>query len=443
MNQIKSIPLENLLIDLQNPRYDPRSNQKNAIATIANDQGIKLFNLAEDIADKGLNPSELPMVTFSGDNNTFIVVEGNRRVAALKLLLSPSLVASIGLPENLAKRYKTLHEEAKKSVPHEINCIVLSREDANHWIYLRHTGQNEGIGIVPWDGIQTHRFRGSSPALQAIEFVQSSKYLDEETKRKLPKIAITNVERILGTTEAREHLGVDVKNGQLMFKVPEEEAIARLAIVVTDIVNKEKKVTDLDTKDQRINYAIEVASRPFLDPSKSGHKGSVFPNGKTTITTKKIPHDRKTLIPPRLKLAISNIRINKIYNELQELNVKNFVNSCSVLLRVFVELSVDEYSQKHKVSFLKTVPVKGGGTKDIDISLREKLRIVADDLENKKICTTDQLRGTRTIITNKDHVLSVDSLNAYVHNKDYNPSDTDLKTTWDNLDAFIQGIWNI
>lgn len=47
---------ENLLIDLHNPRYDPRSSQREALATICHDQGIKLYNLAEDIVDKGVNP---------------------------------------------------------------------------------------------------------------------------------------------------------------------------------------------------------------------------------------------------------------------------------------------------------------------------------------------------------------------------------------------------
>lgn len=166
---IQPIAIENLLIDLQNPRYDPRTNQREAITTIANDQGVKLANLAEDIVDKGVNPSELPMVTPSDEgSSTFIVLEGNRRIAALKLLASPSLVASIGLPVGIAKRYKALHDKAKGDIPKTIECAVLSREEANHWIYIRHTGENEGVGVVTWDGVQTHRFRGASPAFQAI-----------------------------------------------------------------------------------------------------------------------------------------------------------------------------------------------------------------------------------------------------------------------------------
>ena len=55
---VRTIAVENLLVDVENPRYEPRANQREAIATIATEQGAKLANLAEDICDKGVNPSE-------------------------------------------------------------------------------------------------------------------------------------------------------------------------------------------------------------------------------------------------------------------------------------------------------------------------------------------------------------------------------------------------
>ncbi len=447
-SEIKSIPIENLLVDLQNPRYDPRTNQREAISTIANDQGLKLVNLAEDIVERGLNPSDLPMVTPSRDRDTFIVVEGNRRITALKLLSSPSLSASIGLPINIVGRFKELHNKSKDILPKLLTCAILSREDANHWIFLRHTGENQGVGIVPWDGVQTQRFRGSSPALQAIEYVKNSDYLDESTRKKLPKIAITNIERILGTPEARNYLGVDIENGQLIFKISEEDAIARLAVVISDVANKRIRVTDLDSKDQRVEYAKEISRRPLPKASESSHKDTVSDStGGKTGTPKIVPLDRKTLIPKRLKLAIPQTRINKVYHELQQLDISKFLNSCSVMLRVFIEWSVDDYAQRQKIPMKEVVPArftkKGLSipTMEREFSLRKKLSAVANYMEKHDICSKEELRGVYTIISNKEHVLSVESLNAYVHNKDFNPTPTDLKATWDNLQIFIERIW--
>jgi hypothetical protein len=451
MNEIKPISLENLLIDLENPRYDPRTNQDEAIVTIVNEQGSKLLSLAKDIVDTGgLNPSELPMVMPLDDSNTYVVIEGNRRLTALKLLMSPSLLSRLRLPESIAKKYTALRQDAKGKFSGEINCLIFSsREEAKHWIDLRHTGENGGVGIVPWDGIQTHRFRGQSPAFQAIEFVKNSDYLDAETKKKLPKIAITNIERILGTTDARPYLGIDIKNNELIFKAPEEDVIAHLATLVSDVAHKRIKVRDLDTPEQRVEYAKEVASRPVEKPSFEPGTSSDSGDGKVASPLKRIPHDRKTLIPPRLKLTIPHTRINKIYHELLSLDINKFVNSCSVMLRVFVELSVDDYAKRRGISLDKIIDARTNSKGEqlaaykVEFKLREKLTAVADYLEKNNICSKDELRAIRTIINNKDHILSVDSLNAYVHNKDFNPLPSDLKATWDNLAIFMQRIWSI
>jgi len=438
---VTPIKLEKLLIDLQNPRYNHRTSQRDALSTIARDQGPKLYNLAEDIVDKGVNPSDLPIVASADQEGFYVVLEGNRRVAVLKLLSSPSLLSSIGLAPGSLKKYNALVDRAEGFLPTELQCVVLSREDAKNWIMLKHTGENEGVGVVTWDGRARHRFRGSSPALQAIELVESSPLLDDETRAKLPKIAITNIERLLGTPEARHLLGVEVKNDKLTLSSPEGTALGRLAIVVSDVANRIVRVTDLDSKDQRVAYAQEVSTRPLPKPQKAKATATTKPTKPSRRT--RVPAVRNSLIPRHLKIHILQPRINRIYAELQKLNAEHYVNSCAVLLRVFVELTIDDYAQRHHIS-LKVAPKPRGITKagpPRDMTLREKLKTVSSNLESKGICSKEELKGVRALISNRDHVLSVDTLNAYVHNKEYSPTPTDLKTTWDNLQVFIDRLW--
>jgi len=377
-NQIKLIPLDCLLIDLENPRYDTRPSQRDALITMLKEQGEKLINLAEDIVYRGLNPSELPIVMPTEDDKTFIVLEGNRRLAALKLASSPELVKSLGLPPRLEKRFTALHDRAMSSLPEEISCVVLPREEANNWIMLKHTGENEGIGVVSWDGRARQRFRGSSPALQAIELVEEKGYLDDETKKKLPKIAITNIERILNTPEARKLIGVEVKNNTLRLLEPEEEALSRLAIMVSDVANREIRVTDIDTKEQRVKYAEKLASTPIRLPhhqdSEKGSKPQTTEAAGTESksTSRQINPNRKTLIPRGFKVTINQPRINKIYNELQKLNIDSYPNSCAVLLRVFVELSIVNFGDRHNIEFTRSKKAKDGSLIEREMSLRKK-----------------------------------------------------------------------
>lgn len=164
--------------------------------------------------------------------------------------------------------------------------------------------------------------------------------------------------------------------------------------------------------------------------------------------TRRIPPDRKTVIPKRFSLAIAQPRINRIYHELQKLNLEQFVNCCAVMFRVFVELSLDDFAQRHHIP-LKAMPKpkssRSGSTSvsSKDMTLRQKLSTVADYLTANDLLTKAQLRGVRALLSNRDHVLSVDSLNAYVHNKDYSPTPADLKNKWDNLQVFIERIWTI
>ncbi len=443
---IKPIALENLIVDIFNPRYLPQPSQRDALATIAHGQGQKLANLADDIVEKGLNPSELPLVAPADQKDMYVVLEGNRRIAALKLIASPQLLASIGLPKRLNERFRALHRDAQGNLPTEINCAVLAREDANHWIQLKHTGENEGVGIVTWDGRARQRFRGSSPALQAIELVEKSDYLDEETKKNLQKIYITNVERLLGTPEARKALGVDVKKNQLVIVGLEEEALGRLAIVIGEIANKRIKVSDLDSKDQRVTYAQRVAAMPLPALQSATNKGgSAGACGIKPGSSRRINPDRKTLIPRAFKLTITHPRLNRIYHELQKISVDSYVNCCSVMLRVFMEMSVGHYAQSNKLPLEVQPKAKAGkpAPKAREMTLREKIAFITKHMADNGICSKDQLRGIRSLIANREHVLSVDSLNAYVHNKDYSPTATDLKANWDSIQPFVQGLWAI
>jgi len=442
---IQELRPEDLLIDLQNPRYDPRNSQREALQTMVNEQGSKLVNLADDIVTKGLDPSVLPLVTPAGDGKRFIVLEGNRRIAALKLLASRSLRTSLTLSSGLSRRLRDISENAA-DLPETIPCVVTSREDANHWILLRHTGENGGVGVIAWDGKATHRFRGSSPALQAIEMVDKGNFLDDEIRALLPKIAITNIERILGTPAARALLGVDVKDGVLSLVAMRDEALGRLASVVIDVARRAIRVTDLDSKEQRIGYARDVAGRPLAKPLQEGAHGkktAADDSSRSAARPRRVSTERRTLIPRGCSLSIRQSRINKIYGELLKLDVHRFVNSCAVLLRVFVEMCTEDYARRHGISLRSSgKPILGGGPPGPakELSLRKKLIAVSDHLENTKACDKQELYGIRAAIRGQDYLLSVENWHAYVHNLHYSPSPDDLKTCWDSIEAFIRGL---
>ncbi|MCB0490483.1 MAG: hypothetical protein KDC99_18545 [Cyclobacteriaceae bacterium] len=435
MSKILNVAVENLLLSLENPRYPNKVGERQAAKGIVEEQREKLLNLADDIVEKGLNPSELVIVASMDEGETYTVLEGNRRVAALKLIHLPSFLKSLDIPQKYIDHFLDLNQRSDSLAPRDVPCVVLPPEDAKYWIKLKHTGENEGKGVVPWNGMATQRFKGASPSLQAIEQVEQSDLIDDETRKNLSSISITNVERILNTPEARELLGVDVQKGHLTLKNPENEALGRLAIIISDVANKNIKVTHLDTRTQRIDYAREVLSRELPKPmSKSVSSSSS--SSKVSPSKRRVSHERRTLIPKTFKVSINQPRINRIYQELQSLNLKEFINASAVMLRVFVEMSVEEYAKRNKISLKKIEK----GKQPRDLTLRDKIKAAIDHMAKQGI-SKSELQGIRTLHGNRNHVLSVDSLHGYVHNKNYSPTAGDLKTNWDNIEAFMQHLW--
>ena len=142
-------------LDPQNPRLpDGTSDDREAINRLI-DEG--LVGLARDIAKTGqTNPAELPIAVKEGSK--YLILEGNRRFAALKLLKDPDLAYE-------EEQQKAFRRAALLGAPPKtVYALVLSsREEADRWIVLRHTGENNGVGIKRWSASQTatHRRRAN------------------------------------------------------------------------------------------------------------------------------------------------------------------------------------------------------------------------------------------------------------------------------------------
>ena len=82
--------------------------------------------------ENGLNPSELVIVTPNqGDNEKFVVLDGNRRLTALRALENPDIVADV-VPNSVAQAIRNLATKYKSKPVDEIQCVVCQdRSEAN------------------------------------------------------------------------------------------------------------------------------------------------------------------------------------------------------------------------------------------------------------------------------------------------------------------------
>ena len=88
MAELLRLSIDQVFIDYKNPRYLYKVDDDiKAIDKLCQEENV--YELAKDISAVGLNPMDIFGVTQQNDN--YIVVEGNRRLCAIKLLDDPEL----------------------------------------------------------------------------------------------------------------------------------------------------------------------------------------------------------------------------------------------------------------------------------------------------------------------------------------------------------------
>jgi hypothetical protein len=445
----KNLKIDHLELDVVNPHISKANDQHEAMQRIIDDQDVKLGNLAESIVEDGLNPMDrlLVMKSESG-NGKYTVLEGNRRAAAMRILKNPAVLTGLDVRAPLQKKLEKLAQNFDPKSVEPIPCYeVATRAAGNSWIEQRHTGEDEGRGIVRWSGVASSRFRGRDPALQALDFVRQHGNLNEDQKKMIEgRFPITTLDRLLSTPGVRSKIGFEINDDKLLTSLPPEEAIKPLRRIVLDLAEKTVNVTKLKLKPQQIDYISKLVAAD--SPNLSKKTGTLRPvegfsehdfSGSTKTKTKKArarsKTPRTTVIPKTCRLNITNPKIEEIYTELRGLQLNKHPHAIAVLLRVFLETSVDDYLTKASIPL--TTPTTGG---DRDKTLRKKAEeCIAHMISggaNKK-----DFKGITTALGNNNHPFSPELLHAYVHNRFFSPTERDLTTAWDNGQPLFERIW--
>ncbi len=438
MAEIITIRPADLLIDSDNPRLlQPNSGQREALQSLAASQGRKVLVLAEDILKYGMSPADLMIVMSHPKDNLrrYVVLEGNRRLAALRALENPEVIKGHVEPSVLAAVRK-LSKEYEEAPVESLNCVsVKDRKESDHWIELRHTGENKGAGLVPWGSDEASRFktRGSGKRelySQALDFLEERGDLSPENRRKVPA---TTYRRLLGTPEVRANLGIEIQHGEMSLLGTPASVARALLYVASDLSSRHIKVADVYTRPQRLDYARKLPPNILVKHTRKSRAG-ISVSGVRKKTTRKKARRRRvrdTLIPSDCILQVTEERPSEIEHELRSLKLSDYPNAISVLFRVFVELSADAYVESNALS-------------PENDKLRSKIDAVLKHLRANDKLTRQQATPVRRALQ-KDSFLtpSVDQMNDYVHNQYAFPASSDLRAFWNGLQPFMMAVWSV
>lgn len=459
----EQILLSNLKLDPTNPRHPEFESQREIIDWMTSGSGRigeKLVVLAKDIAAFGLNPAERVMVMADDkEKEQFTVLEGNRRLTALKLLNNPDLAPT----KQWQKRFSRLRPSnyaAIKRVP----CTVFHDADrAFHFIELRHLGESGGAGIVPWEAEQKarhdqrlHRRSRHHKALAVLDFIRNADRIDTETKGFAGEgFPITTLDRILSDEEFRDFLGLNLNSdGEICFRIEPREAIKPISKIITDFGSGKKNVRHVINKEQREQYKNGFKDEAVPDHSKVLAKPVRVVEADPFLTAKARPgglsgkrygdpRDRRYVVIPGTNLSIDPKRFNRarrVLEELKRVEIRDrrgkphFTNAGILLLRLFIEMSIDAYIQQHRL----THPSPTGWK---NISLTERARAVLRDLQSKKALDPQELKVVNKALADGNKVSNPNSLNDFAHNPNQIPHPNDIYDVWDTYTKFLFALW--
>ena len=409
-SEYKEISLSRLLLDHNNPRHQPMASQAEIIAYLIEHEDIKV--LANNIVKKkGLNPYDnigVMLLESSRKSPRYIVLEGNRRICALKLLQNPRLA-----PANQQKYFERLSTKYDKPITKVYCHVSQAREEAKDWIAGRHGDSKDGEGIKRWDALQSSRFfekPENALALTILQFVVEHGLLPAE---KAQKKMVTTISRMMSTPETRKGFGIvsPQRSGEVLINVPIAEFKIAIEQYLHDIDNENLNVGSRSHSTDRRSYITELqrmgklpltnlispinlltgktvnsenaeaaAAQPTntdsthglstqnaqqqAEHNQSDESNTPAENGSnpTTITphaadadvrgTRSSSRDRDRSKDTKLiiqQFSIPSAKIKAIYLELKnKLNVQETPYAAAALLRALIELSCDYYLYTNK-----------------------------------------------------------------------------------------------
>lgn len=429
----ESISIDRLYFFNDNPRHEHIDNEPGIIAALYTKE--KVFKLAQHISEYGVNPLErVAVIRHPNVTDSYTVVEGNRRLCALKLLRDPLKAPSAASRQALEKL-----KNNGLSLPLRIEATIFSNyADARIWMNVKHRGEQQGVGIVSWLPGQQARFDSqevstvsknpNTQALLLLDYAEDAKLITSAQKA---KISLTTISRYLSSPIVRDTFGL-VNNFDLLLKVEQSEFDIVVSKFLIDALPKSPSETPVvnsrTISSERANYArdlrnegltpvtvLEVPINPL--PTKKHLANNSLKN--TAGRNTQHPDDRKFIISTDFKFKSKDKTLRRIFEELRTIDPEKFGFAAGYLLRAFVEQTAHLYAGHHNLG-------TDGELHNVIARCAEKLKT-----NGAKDKATSMLR---IMSSEKNSRLSVHTMGQSVHCSII-PKAVELKRQWDSLET--------
>ncbi len=376
VSMLDIIKVDLLDFDARNARLtlNEAPSQDELIQEIARVEWKSCIELLKHIVKYGqLSPLENILLLSHG--NRYIVLEGNRRLFALRLLNQHKPTLQL-----LGERKQTQVESIVKGHKPitEVRAVIFEhRVDAAPWITLKHASGQGGAAMKPWRAFEKDRDeynRNPDNCPKTLAFIYTAINLRGSHKGFADVIdrvldnGYTNLERIITSSFFEEMTGITISGTMLRSPYGEKYVHNIVMSICEALANKEANSRDLNK-----TTGLEKFIRSIVEK----HESSKTPNEKVELDAK-IPQavDKQSnetpqapssagtqtaLIEPATKkqqtrtkqnkqkalagFTPSNLgdKLNQMVREAQKLTIHNYPEILFATYRILLDLSCDYY----------------------------------------------------------------------------------------------------
>lgn len=442
---IKDFSINDVYLDTKNIRLPFSDQAQDAILQdlFSNEDA---FEILKSIVQYGIFPDEFPI--FVKEHNKVVVIEGNRRIAALKALNDPSKVPFYkerikNLEYIKINKIKAVHAPNRSKATsliankHTINLRRPWKPLRQAYFYKSQIDNGKSIDVLISE-YPDHDIPKFVKMLEMHHLAKSISYSTElitsvvHDERKFP---ITNLERMYDDNYVTTYLGISFdKKGKLKGNVKIEDFSKPFNRIVEDVATGEIDSRKYNSKKQRKKY-IDKLPKTLKPKSGSGSfNSSSFKEIKVEVkprSNKKI----KGLIPSYVPFKLNSSSLKALYVELRNIVVSSYPNATHDLLRSFLECSL--------VYFLKETGEYNQIVKNIQH--KPKLDEMLTFISSVK-CTSITDSNIKQIA---DHMkrdynqpYSLARMNMVNHNENWAATEKEVRAAWSKLEKLMTYLLN-
>jgi hypothetical protein len=428
----KFLPVGSLRLDPKNYRTLPQKSEVGFLRAVTVISPDPFWALTSSLLDDGYLPNESIVVVDK--NDVLTVLEGNRRIAALKWILGMLKPTNLNVPSDVTDRIAAVSgtwKTANTNVP----CTIFSssEEALGRKVVARIHGKSEPAGRDRWPSVATARHnRDENEAkeygLDLLEkFIrQSSVPKASQKERWAGNFPLTVLDEAIKAMAPRSGFSSTrdfVKAYPTGPNVPGTDKL--IHDIGIGLVGFPQLRSSTDTLASDYGF-------PALAPAAAGPGGTPKPpkkrRGPAALATNDPRAVRRAL---RLFVPVGreSQKVVTLLNEARSLNLARAPHAFCFLLRSMFEISAKVYARSHTAAGIK-LEKNGRDRRLVDV-----LRDIVKHLTNngKDTAMTKQLHGAITELAGSNGVLSVTSLNQLIHHPTFSVAPNSICTVFFNV----------